>query len=132
MRHAITAAAICLTACAGPGPGSQMQTDCEARHAAFAPMFECTRDAVAAKRPDLLGNPRVKLYLLRGEQLAARVASGALTDLDAKVEWQRTYVELSEAQQAEVTRALSAMPRPAAPASCTAVTTYGVTNTTCR
>ena len=98
-RTFATLATLLLSACAGPG--TRMQTDCEALHRAFTPMFECTRDAVASKRPDLLSNPRVKLYMLRGEQLAARVSAGAM----------------------------STMPRST---TCTAVTSFGVTNTVCQ
>jgi hypothetical protein len=68
----IYAAGACLLAllagCAASG--TEMQAECEARYAKFPDIFNCTHDAVMARNPAIMRDARVKLYLLRGEQLA--------------------------------------------------------------
>ncbi|OYV02166.1 MAG: hypothetical protein CFE45_01565 [Burkholderiales bacterium PBB5] len=109
-----------------------MQAECEAKTTTFPALFWCTRGAIAERNPGIFENDRAKLYLLRGQQLAEQVTAGKLSDLDARVEWQRLYVELREARDAEVTRSLAAMPRPASPVTCTTTAAGGVATTSCR
>jgi hypothetical protein len=88
-----------------------MQVECEARFDKFPDIYRCTHDAVVARNPAILQDARAKLYLLRGEQLAQEVDAGQRSNIDAKVEWQRLYVELKTAKDQEIMSALAAMPR---------------------
>lgn len=89
-----------LTGCATSG--TQMQAGCEARFRQFQEIYWCTHDAVVARNPGILSDPRAKLYLLKGEQLAQQVDSGKISSLDAKVEWQGLYVQLKSAKDQEI------------------------------
>ena len=133
--------ALVLSGCAVSG--SQLQAQCEAAHpSSFPSMFQCTRDAVVAKKPDAMADARVKLYMLKGEQLAGQVAAGKIADIDARVEWQKTFVEMRAARDAEVMQVLATMPKPAPPSlpslvpvpvTCTSTPGLaGTVNTTCR
>jgi hypothetical protein len=64
-------------------------------------VVECTRGRLVEQYPQKLQDQKVKLYLLRGEQLAEDVRAGRASDVDAKVAWQRMYVELWEPSPAE-------------------------------
>lgn len=118
MRKFASLSVLALAGCVVSG--SQLQSECEALHPAFPDAFECTKAAVYARRPDVLSDPRVKLYLLRGEQLAGRVRDAQIKDIDARVEWQRLFVELKAANDADVSRILATLPKPApTPQVCT-------------
>lgn len=117
MRKLASIAALALAGCATSG--AQLQRECEAHHPDFPGLFECTRASVYAKRADALSDPRVKLYLLKGEQLAGQVRDGQIKDIDARVEWQQLFVDLKAANDAEVGRILATMPRPAPAQTCT-------------
>jgi hypothetical protein len=84
---------VLLTGCATTG--TEMQAECEAKHREFPEMFQCTYDAIASRNPRIMQDSRAKLYLLRGEQLALAVAKHQITNLDAKVEWQKLFVAYS-------------------------------------
>lgn len=99
--------AIALSACAGAG--TVIQAECESKYRAFTEIFQCTYDGVASRNPDILQDARAKLYLLRGEQLSIEVLEGKLSSLDAKVAWQRLYLQLKEAKEQEANAALAAV-----------------------
>lgn len=99
--------AIALTACAGAG--TVIQTECESTFREFPEIFQCTYEGVASRNPEILQDDRAKLYLLRGEQLAAEVLEKKISSLDAKIAWQRLYVELKEKKEQETVAALGAI-----------------------
>jgi len=75
-----------LTGCATV---SSYQTQCEQRTTTFPDMAQCLKAAV--------GQPRgqgTKLYLLVAEQLSQRVQRHEISDADARVELQRTYMRV--------------------------------------
>jgi hypothetical protein len=110
-----------------------MQAQCEAANpASFPSMFSCTQSAIMARNPGIMGDARAKLYMLRGEQLAAQVTAGKITDLDARVEWQRLFVELRQARDAEVFQMMAVMPKPAPTTTCTSTAVLGTVQTVCR
>ena len=88
-----------------------MQFECEAKHRDFPDIFQCTYENVAARNPGILQDARAKLYLLRGEQLALEVVEKKTSSLDAKVAWQRLYVELKGAKDQEVIASMNAVSR---------------------
>lgn len=96
-----------LAACATSG--TEMQAECEAKHRDFPDIFQCTYENVAARNPAILQDARAKLYLLRGEQLALEVVEKKISNLDAKVAWQRLHVELKAAKDQEVVAAINAV-----------------------
>jgi hypothetical protein len=106
-KFALIAVAISLTGCATTG--TEMQAECEAKYREFPDIFQCTYDAVAARNPKILQDSRAKLYLLRGEQLALAVVKQKMTSLDAKVEWQKLYVELKAAKKQEISTTMLAV-----------------------
>jgi hypothetical protein len=89
-----------LASCAGPG--TQIQAECETKFREFPEIFNCTYENIVSKHPDILQNARAKLYLLRGEQLFVQVLEKKITSLDAKVSWQKLFVELKSAHDQEV------------------------------
>jgi hypothetical protein len=86
-----------------------MQAECEAKYHEFPDAFQCTYDAVTSRNPRILQDSRAKLYLLRGEQLALVVVNQQLTSLDAKVEWQKLYVDLKAAKEQEIATTMMAV-----------------------
>ena len=98
---------VLLTGCATTG--TEMQAECETKHREFPEMFQCTYEAIASRNPRIMQDSRAKLYLLRGEQLALAVANQQRTNLDAKVEWQRLFVELKAAKEQEVAMTMLAV-----------------------
>ncbi len=98
----------CLLLASCAATGTQMQAECEAKHRDFPAIFQCTYDAVVQRNPRILEDSRAKLYLLRGEQLAVAVLQQGMSSLDARVEWQRLYVELRAAKEQEVAASLTA------------------------
>lgn len=85
-----------------------MQAECEAKIREFPEIFQCTYEAVASRNPGILQDARAKLYLLRGEQLALSVLQQQMSSLEAKVEWQRLYVDLRAAKEQEITALITA------------------------
>lgn len=98
-----------LASCATSG--TEMQAECEAKFREFPEIFQCTYDAVASRNPGILKDARAKLYLLKGEQLTREVTEKKISSLDAKVAWQRLYVELKTAKEQEVAESLSSLSR---------------------
>jgi hypothetical protein len=74
--------------------GTQAQADCEKSYSAIGDIVSCTKSTLAQKNPAKLEDPQAKLYLLRGEQLSADVAAGRMSNVDARVAWQKLYIEL--------------------------------------
>lgn len=103
-----------LTACSviiGCATGTAMQAECESQHTKFPAIYQCTRDSIATKSPNILQDGRAKLYLLRGEQLAQEVNEGRMSSLDAKVLWQQLYVELKSAKDNDSLAAMDSVSR---------------------
>jgi hypothetical protein len=135
-----------LVSFGGCATGTMMQAECEARFTAFPDIFECTRSNIAERSPRILQDQRAKLYLLQGEQLAAQVRAGRISDLDAKVEWQKAYMAMRNSADAEaarnaaalglVTKGLGQIVAPQVPVkptvSCTTREAFGVIQTDCR
>jgi hypothetical protein len=108
-RYLLTIFILLLSACATPG--TQLKAECEAKHTKFPDIYRCTYDAVVKQRPDILSEPKGKLYLLRGEQLAHDVESGKISDIDAKVIWQEHLVKLKAERENEATAIINSMPK---------------------
>ena len=88
-----------------------MQRECESTFREFPEIFQCTYENVSKRSPEILKDARAKLYLLRGEQLAMEVIQQKITSLDAKVSWQKLYVELQTAKDQEMAAAISSISR---------------------
>ncbi len=88
-----------------------MQAECEAKFREFPEIFQCTYDNVASRNPRILQDARAKLYLLRGEQLAVEVLEKKTGNINAKVAWQRLYVELKAAKDQEMAAAFDSISR---------------------
>lgn len=90
-------AAVAMTGCAGL---QDYQASCEQKHRAFPDFATCYKAEVLADRR-AQNDARVKLLLLKTDQLAERVKAGQMTDLDARVEFQQTYVSLKDAANSD-------------------------------
>lgn len=99
MRKLYCLTSILLASCAITG--TQIQSECEAKYSGFVDAFNCTRDRIMAESPKRLDPPQAKLYMLQGEQLAARVKAGQMSDIDAKVEWAKAYMEMQRVYDAD-------------------------------
>lgn len=134
----IVAMAAILGGCA---TGTQMQAECEAKEKAFPDVVRCTRQSIAERAPSKLREPSAKLYLLRGEQLATDVEAGKISDIDARVAWQKLYIELFEPTKEDRAAAMRALSRiqlsPVTPArppvstSCSTRAVFGQLRTDC-
>lgn len=99
--HKLTTALLCLlplllSACAsttGIYSLKDNQNKCEQNATQFTTIFECTKQRLQADTSKPLSES-AELYILKGEQLKEKVAKNEMTDLDAKFEWQKLYVEL--------------------------------------
>ncbi len=81
---------VTLTGCATV---EKRQLACEEQSNKFVDIFTCTKNSIATDIR-LNKSSEVKLYLLKGEQLLEQLTSGKITELDAKTEWQKLFVEL--------------------------------------
>lgn len=105
-RGSLLMVAILLVGCAS---GTQIQAECEAKFSHFPDIYACTKSNITERSPQILQSARAKMYLLRGEQLAERVVSGKMTSLDAKVEWQKSFIALKNEADQDAARAAAAI-----------------------
>lgn len=92
---------LCLlaTGCATTTVGDN-QAECENHYSAFAEIVACTKESFA-NDSTAKNDANFKLYILKGDQLAEKVRSKEISDLDAKVEWQKLYIELKNSEEKE-------------------------------
>lgn len=113
-----------LSACTTLG---DYQATCEKRHQKFEEFASCFRSEVTSDSRGIPAkDPRVKLLLLKTEQLSRMVSSGQMSDLDAKVEFQQIFVSLKSQAMAESNDIQA--PIRQAPVRTTCTTAGGVTN----
>ena len=86
-----------MTGCVTVG---KKQAECENQYSKFSEIVACTKEAFA-NDARAKSNPDFKIYILKGQQLAEKVESKEITDLDAKVEWQNLYVDLKNHQDSK-------------------------------
>ena len=89
--------------------GTEMQAECESKFREFPEIFQCTYENVASRNPRILQDARAKLYLLRGEQLAIEVLEKKITNLQAKILWQKLYVQIKTAKDFETALAIQSI-----------------------
>jgi hypothetical protein len=95
MRYLILIASLLfVTSCATV---EKRQVACEEQFNNFADIFSCTKSSIAS---DVRLNKKaeVKLYLLKGEQLVEQLKNGKISEIDAKTEWQKLFVELKQSE----------------------------------
>ncbi|MBK9351396.1 MAG: hypothetical protein IPN05_18535 [Sulfuritalea sp.] len=92
-----TSAVVLLSGCAGL---QDYQASCEQKHPAFPDFAACYKAEVLADHR-AQKDARVKLLLLKTDQLSERVKAGQLSDLDARVEFQQAFVGLRDAAISE-------------------------------
>ena len=101
--------ALLISGCATVG---SYQAECEKGNTAFSDVVQCLKMSVASdSRPGMAKDARVKLYLLKAEQLSQKVQSREISDIDAKVALQELYVRLKRDENADVDSILANMPR---------------------
>ena len=90
---------VLLSGCATVG---SYQSQCEKQNAAFADVVTCLKTALAADwRPAMSTDAKVKLYLLKADQLSQMVQKGEISELDARVKLQELYVHLKQIEDTE-------------------------------
>lgn len=85
------------------------QSQCEQQSDEFLTIFECTKaqlKTLQQNKQDAQVTQSAELYLLKGEQLKEKVLNDEMTNLDAKYEWQKLYVELDDKIRAFQQRAM--------------------------
>lgn len=103
-----TASVLILSGCATVG---SYQQECETKYQAFPDMVNCLNSSVHSDSR-MAGSPLIKLYMLKAEQLSKKVSNSEMSEIDARVELQQTYVGLkqqSDIQQAANIAAYSQM-----------------------
>ncbi len=114
--------------------GTQMQAECELKFTDFIGIYDCTRENIVARNPSILQDDRAKLYMLRGEELVSYVKNGTMTDIQAKVLWQKLYVELRADKLGEVREQLDSIAKSLPKPNTTHCTSYmigGIVTTNC-
>lgn len=108
MKHilALTIVGV-LAGCASVG---SYQEQCEIQHAAFSDMVRCLKTTISSNSR-AAEDARVKLYLLKAEQLSQQVQKGEIGELDARVSLQELYVLLKRDENAEAGNAIASMPK---------------------
>lgn len=89
--------ALVISGCAGL---QEYQAGCEKRTNGFVQFAECYKGDVLADRR-AQGDARIKLLLLKTDQIAERVKVGSMSELDARLEFQQTFVALKDAASSE-------------------------------
>ena len=108
MKKAVTfCLTILLVGCATVG---DYQAKCEDSNKRFSEMVECTKTSLS-QDPRLIGNPRVKLYILKADQLVQMLNNKEITDIDARVVLQELYVRLKNEQNIDIDRIRASMPK---------------------
>lgn len=88
-----------VSGCASVG---SYQADCEKQYSAFPDVVSCLKNSLAKDwRPGTTKDARIRLYLLKADQLSQKVQKGELSDLDARVALQELYVNLKRDADAE-------------------------------
>lgn len=109
-------AVLVLTGCASSTIYSLKanQNRCEQQSEQFIEVYECTKQQLQAQSSERQADmsESARLYLLKGEQLKDQVLKNKISDLDAKYEWQKLYVELYNRHR-EIQQATFRGPRPA-------------------
>lgn len=106
-KFSLFAIAIALAGCTNLG---QLQANCEATTSSFPQMVECLKVQVA-NDGRMRNSQEIKLYMLKADQLSGRVAKGAVSEIDAKVELQQIYVQLKQQETSNAMAAYAARPR---------------------
>jgi hypothetical protein len=88
---------IIVSGCATVG---SYQQDCEAIHTDFAGMVGCLKTSVQSDSR-IKDDGRVRLYLLKAEQLLVKVKSKEIDELDARAQLQEIYVGLKNQETSE-------------------------------
>jgi len=84
-----------LTACTSVG---NIQRDCEKQYSKFEDIVNCTKAALAGNS-SAEKDASVKLYFLEAEQLIEKINKGVMTEGEAKLEWQRLFVNLKNKEE---------------------------------
>ena len=103
--YTIILTGILLTGCASSTLGEKRDA-CETKFTAFADIVSCTKESSMKVKDDF----RVKLYLLKGDQLVEKLKNREISEIDAKTEWQELYVKLKSAESSERREAIREMP----------------------
>lgn len=94
----VTSAFILLNACATVG---SYQDACEQQYAAFPDVVVCLKAKLSADWRPAARDSRVKLYLLKADQLSQMVQKGEMSEINARVALQELYVKLKQDANAE-------------------------------
>lgn len=119
MKSVFALMGLALAGCTTVG---SIQADCQKSTSTFGAMAQCI-DARLSQEGRLARHPSVQLYSLKTKQLAQRVESGKISDLDARVELQQLFVQLQK-QEDDDTDVLITVPAQNRPMR-TNCTTYG-------
>ena len=84
------------------------QAECESKFTAFSDIYLCTKQAFA-NNDRAQSDANFKLYILTGEQLAESVRLNRLTDLEAKIEWQKLFLKLQRDERNTSSAGLAAV-----------------------
>jgi hypothetical protein len=96
-RYFLLLLALILSGCATVGI---YQQDCEVPHSDFGGMVACLKSSVLSDSR-MNGDGRVRLYLLKADQLVAKVNAKEIEELDARVQLQEIYLGLKSQETAE-------------------------------
>jgi|SRR3989344_91680 len=98
MKHILVLTIVgVLVGCASVG---SYQEQCEKQHVAFSNMVLCLKTAISSNSRSAK-DARVKLYLLKADQLSEQVQKGKISELDARVALQELYVVLKRDENTE-------------------------------
>lgn len=93
-------AAVALGGCATVG---KYQQACEAKYENFSEMVSCLKTSTRSDSR-MAGDARIRLYLMKADQLVAQVNANQLSETDARLQLQETYLGLKNQETSEKER----------------------------
>jgi hypothetical protein len=96
-KYFLLLAIAALNGCATVG---KYQQACEATYENFSDMVSCLKSS-ARSDSRMADNARVRLYLMKADQLVAQVNDKELTETDARLQLQETYLGLKNQETTE-------------------------------
>lgn len=76
------------------------QAECEQKNTEFKNIVQCLKISTSSDSR-MINNPKIKLYLLKADQLNQKIENKEISEIDAKLELQEYYLKLKQNEELE-------------------------------
>ena len=112
MKYKIAVVLLLVLSISGCATVGSYQSACEQEYSKLSDIVACLKKKIASdSRASMKRDARVKLYLLKADQLVQYVQQGKLSEIDARVALQELYVRLKRDEQAEIQDIIANLPK---------------------